>query len=314
MSVTGEKFRYFVRMKIAILGPTASGKSALAVAVAKRLGGSVINGDPFQALTGLAIGTGQPNASERQGVPHQGYGVLPLSSRPNPAEFGKQVQVWSEAVEYPVLVTGSGLYLRGIWEQLSDLPSVDESIVNRVRILSASLGVPRMHRYLAAVDADRARVLHPNDGSRVLRALALHLATGRKPSSLLTGVIPGIPADWRVLVVQPTRERQRTRVASRIATQITAGWEDEVASLLANGHRGDLEALRPLGYAAWMEDGPTKEMREEMRKAALARIIQETQAYAKRQSTWFRNQTPSAPQWDPDTEGLDTAFVKLGLA
>jgi tRNA dimethylallyltransferase len=292
-------------MPIALLGPTASGKSALAVAVARKVGGAVVNGDPFQSLAGLPIGTGQPDPAEQGGVSHLGYGVLPLSTRPNPAAFGAQVRAWLSACREPILVTGSGLYLRGIWNQLSVLPPVPAALVARVRGWSAVLGDPVLHRFLAAVDPARAADLHPNDGARVQRALALHLATGRRPSALLTGTTPGIPEGWRVLVVSPGREARKARVAARVAAQVAAGWREEVARLLAQGHRADLEALRPLGYAAWMAGGPAE--------ALQAEVVKETQAYAKRQVTWFRHQLPDAPEWDPDTEPLDAAFARLGL-
>lgn len=292
-------------MRIAILGPTASGKSALAVAVARRAGATVVNGDPFQALRGLAIGTGQPTAGEMDGVPHTGYGLLGLETRPNPAAFGALVRTWLEPLDRAVLVTGSGLYLRGIWDQLSGLPEVPEALASRVRALGARLGAPRLHRYLRAVDPERAADLHPNDGARIQRALALHLATGRRPSELLTGVAPP-PPGWRVLLVLPARERQRARIAARVEAQFSAGWRDEVRGRVAEGHGDDLRALRPLGYDVLMEEGlPPAE--------AEARIVQATQAYAKRQSTWFRNQVPGAPAWDPDAEPLDAAFERLGL-
>ena len=292
-------------MPIAILGPTASGKSAVAVAVARRIGGTVVNGDPYQALAGLPIGTGQPDAAERDGVPHLGYGELPLSTRPNPTAFGAWVRGLLAACREPVLVTGSGLYLRGIWGQMSDLPDVAAALVDRVRRWGAALPTPVLHRYLAAVDPARAAVLHPNDTARVQRALALHLASGGRPSALLTGADTGMPAGWRVLVVAPGRERQRERVAARVAAQVAAGWPREVADLVAAGHAADLEALRPLGYAAWMAGGDPADIR--------VAVVQETQAYAKRQATWFRNQLPGAPAWDPDTEPLEAAFARLGL-
>lgn len=292
-------------MRVAILGPTASGKSALAVAAARRADAVVVNGDPFQALRGLAIGTGQPPPEERGGVVHEGYGVLSLDERPNPSAFGALVRRWLEPLDRAVLVTGSGLYLRGIWNQLSELPEVPEAIVAKVRALGAALGAPSLHRYLAAVDPDRAADLHPNDGARIQRALALHLATGRRPSDLLTGVAPP-PPGWRVLLVLPSRERQRERVAARVAAQLAGGWREEARRLLAEGHEGDLRALRPLGYDALMDPALPDD-------AAEARIVQATQAYAKRQSTWFRNQFPGAPAWDPDGEPLDAAFDRLGL-
>jgi tRNA dimethylallyltransferase len=293
-------------MPIAILGPTASGKSAVAVAVARRIGGTVVNGDPYQAIQGLAIGTGQPDEAERDHIPHMGFGVLPLSARPNPMAFGATVRSWLSSCREPVLVTGSGLYIRGIWDQLSDLPEVSPALVDRVRHWGARLGTPVLHRFLAAVDPIRGSALHPNDSARVQRALTLHLATGGAPSDLLSGPETGLPAGWRVLIVSPSRERRRDRVVARVAAQVRAGWPDEVAGLLASGHAEDLAALRPLGYAAWMAGGDPR--------AVQAAVAQETQAYAKRQATWFRNQLPQAPAWDPDAEPLEAAFLRLGLS
>jgi tRNA dimethylallyltransferase len=292
-------------MPIAILGPTASGKTAVAVAVARHIQGTVVNGDPYQAIQGLAIGTGQPAAGEQEGVPHVGYGALPLSARPNATSFGALVRDWLTTSTEPVLVTGSGLYLRGIWDQLSTLPEVEASLVERVRRWGADLGTPVLHRFLAAVDLARAAQLHPNDSARVQRALALHLATGQAPSALLPGVGAGIPGGWRVLVVSPGREQRRERVKARVAAQVLAGWPEEVARLLTAGHAEDLVALRPLGYAAWVAGGDPAGIQ--------ARVTLETQAYAKRQATWFRNQLAGAPTWDPDAEPLAAAFARLGL-
>ncbi|HWQ10516.1 MAG TPA: tRNA (adenosine(37)-N6)-dimethylallyltransferase MiaA [Holophaga sp.] len=292
-------------MKVAILGPTASGKSSLAVAVARRLGGTVVNGDPFQAVQGLAIGTGQPGTEEQGGVPHLGYGVQPLSEPMNPAGFGALVRSWIAQVQVPVLVTGSGLYLRGIWDQLDDLPDVPPALVAQVREWCSVLGTPRLHGYLAQVDPVRAAALHPNDASRVQRAVALFLATARPPSELLSGVVKGVPEGWKVLLVLPSRERQHARVRLRVRAMAAQGWRAEAQRIVQDGHEADLRRLRPLGYAHWLEKG-TEDGIE-------ARIAAETQAYAKRQSTWFRNQLPGLPTWDPDGEPLEAAFRKLGL-
>ena len=290
-------------MRIAILGPTASGKSALAVAVAARIRGTVVNGDVFQAFRDIPIGTGQPGGAERGGVPHRLYGVFPLAARPNPASFGAEVRRELEGLERAVLVTGSGLYLRGIWGQLSELPEVPEALTARVRAWADRLPVPLLHRYLAAVDPARAAALHPRDGSRIQRALALHLATGRRPGERLSGVARGVPEGWRALLVLPSREAQRRRVAARVRAMVEAGWEAEVAAAVAAGHGEDLRALRPLGYLDWMEGGAGAE----------ERIVRATQAYAKRQATFFRNQWPELLCWDPDGEPLEAAFAHLGI-
>jgi tRNA dimethylallyltransferase len=270
------------------------------------VGGAVVNGDPFQALQGLAIGTGQPSAAEQGGLPHVGYGILPLTVPPNPADFGRQVRQWLVRIGNPVLVTGSGLYLRGIWEQMDDLPVVPPQVVAQVRQWHQTLGAPRLHAYLAGLDPLRAAALHPNDGARIQRAIALHLATGRRPSDLLTGVPRGLPVEWRALLVLPSRERLRERVELRVRTMVAQGWAEEVRHIVLAGQEEALRRLRPLGYGQWLEGGPTGRIE--------ARIVLETQAYAKRQCTWFRNQLPDVPCWDPDTESLAQAFARLGCA
>lgn len=289
--------------RIAVLGPTASGKSALALALARRLGGEVVNGDPFQAYRDLPIGTGQPTADEQGGVTHLGYGALPLDAQMNPASFGELVRGWIRQCANPVLVTGSGLYLRGIWDQLTQLPDVPEAVTAKLRRWVDTLGSPALHRYLAAVDPARAAQLHPNDRSRVQRALGLHLATGGRASLFLDGVDRGVPEGWKAILVLPSRERQRERVAARVRQMIRSGWQKEVAALRGTPLEAALRRLRPLGYDIWMDDP----------KGAGARIILETRAYAKRQGTYFRNQWPDVPVWDPDGENLEEAFGKLGL-
>ena len=293
-------------LKIAIIGPTAAGKSSLAMKIARQIGGGVVNGDPFQALQGLPIGTGQPSPDDQRGAPHLGYGLLPLTTQLNPVGFGTQVRQWLAEAGQAVLVTGSGLYLRGIWEQLDALPEVSPDVVAQVRQWQHALGAPRLHRYLAGVDPIRAAELHPNDGSRIQRALALHLASGQRPSALLCGLKRNVPTDWRALLVLPSREHQRARIERRVRAMVTQGWQDEVQRAVHSGHAEDLRRLRPLGYAHWLEGGPPRNIE--------ARIILDTQAYAKRQSTWFRNQLPGIATWDPDEETLGQAFGKLGLA
>ena len=290
--------------KYAILGPTASGKSALAAVVAARIGGTVVNGDPFQSFQELPVGTGQPGSAERSAAPHLGYGLLELSAcgRMNPSWFGVQVREWLQCT-HPVLVTGSGLYLRGIWDQLTELPPVPAAVAARTRRWAALLCAPALHRYLAAVDPVRAADLHPNDLSRIQRALALHLATGLPPSRLLAGIERGVPRGWRALLVLPSRERQRERVAARVRQMLAAGWAEEAAAAREAGLEAQLRRLRPLGYEVLLDDPD----------GAAGQIIRATQAYAKRQATFFRNQWPGLPAWDPDAEPLESALDRLGL-
>jgi len=281
---------------LAVVGPTASGKSGVAVEIAKKINGTVVNGDPFQAFQGIPIGTGQPCIDEQGGIPHIGYGELPLDRVLNPAEFGALVRSWLDMAQKmdrtPILVTGSGLYLRGIWNQLDDFPDVPEKTVEKVRRLCKQLDPPTLHRYLSSVDPCRASQLHPNDGSRIQRALALHFVTGMRPSQLLSGVNRTIPLNWRALMVLPQREAMRDRIARRVKNMIRAGWQREVQQLVRDGFIEHIRRLRPLGYDAWL-DRPNPETAEQ-------KIIQATQAYAKRQATWFKNQLPNVMRFDPD--------------
>ena len=291
----------------AILGPTASGKSALALALARHLGGTVVNGDPFQAYAGLPIGTGQPSPEDQHAVPHVGYGALPLSVSLNPGNFGSQVREWLAPHPCPVLVTGSGLYLRGIWDQMDELPEVSQAITDRTRMWMENLGAPALHRYLRAVDPPRAAQLHPNDRSRIQRALALHLATQGRASDLLSRVPKHAPEGWKALLVMPSREHLRERIARRVRAMIREGWPEEVDRIVQAGHEADLRRIRPLGYVNWLERGQASV------ETIAERITTDTQAYAKRQVTWFKNQLPDLPVWDPDTESVRVALERIGL-
>jgi tRNA dimethylallyltransferase len=263
----------------------------------------VVNGDPFQAYRDLPVGTGQPSPAEFAGAPHlRATACCRWTPRLNPAGFGALVRGWLQD-RRPVLVTGSGLYLRGIWDQLSDLPEVPEALTARVRRWADRLGAPVLHRFLAAVDPHRAAALHPNDRSRVQRALALHLATGCPPSRLLEGIAHGVPEGWRALLVLPSRERGRARVAVRVRQMLAQGWPEEVARLRGRAWSPSCAACaRWATKPCWIRPGVPG-----------PRIIQETQAYAKRQGTFFRNQWPGIPVWDPDQESMAEAFLRLGL-
>ncbi|MCL1893796.1 MAG: tRNA (adenosine(37)-N6)-dimethylallyltransferase MiaA [Holophagaceae bacterium] len=283
---------------LAIVGPTASGKSALAVEIAKRIDGTVINGDPFQAYSDIPIGTGQPNIKDQQGIPHLGFGELPLYQAINPASFGILARNWIAEAQAsnrkPILVTGSGLYLRGIWDQLDEMPDVSEKIVKKMRRLCKQIGSPTLHSYLKVVDPARATQLHPNDGSRIQRAMALHIATGRPPSMFLNQPGLGSPTGWQVVLVMPNRESLRERIASRVKNMLELGWCNELQKLINAGLSQDICRLRPLGYDILQEYTDPDTAKE--------KIIQATQAYAKRQVTWFKNQLPEAQWFDPEKD------------
>jgi len=295
---------------LAIVGPTASGKSGVAVEIAKTVGGAIVNGDPFQAYSGIPIGTGQPTAEEQQGVPHLGYGVLSLDWPMNPESFGAMVRNWLEEARkigrVPILVTGSGLYLRGVWNQLDSMPTVPEAITKKTRSLCRRLGPPALHRYLDCVDPIRASQLHPNDGSRIQRALALHFATGKPPSQFLSGVSKEIPQSWRVILVMPQRDLLRERIAKRVQAMADLGWREEAMRIRQEGLEEHIRRIRPIGYETWLDEPDPKK--------ALQKTIHDTQTYAKRQTTWFNNQLPEATQFvlgSDDHEDINELLAKL---
>jgi tRNA dimethylallyltransferase len=287
---------------LAIVGPTASGKSGAAAKIAKMIGGAVVNGDPFQAYSGIPIGTGQPTAEERMGVPHFGYGTLPLDCSLNPDSFGTIVRDWLDKARAadmtPILVTGSGLYLRGMWNQLDPMPTVPETIAKKAQHLCRQLGPPALHRYLNCADPIRASQLHPNDGSRIQRALALHLATGKPPSQFLSGVPKEIPKGWRTMLVMPHRNLLVERIEKRVKTMACNGWQEEALGIRRKGQEEHIRRIRPIGYEVWLDEPDTL--------AAEQKIVRDTRAYAKRQATWFNNQLHGALRLDTDSHGRDS--------
>ncbi len=269
-------------MKLAVLGPTASGKTKLATALAKLSGGTIINGDPFQALEGCPIGTGQPTPQDLDGQSAEGYGCFPLSTHLNPKDFGVSVNAWMKGLSETICVTGSGIYLRGIWNQFSPLPEVPLSIIKNIRERVDNLGTSHVYKELQVIDPDRANEIHPNDRARVERALALYEASGVLPSRLLSGFPLEIPENWKVIILDPPRDVLRESIRRRIEHQFSSGWPREVKSLMAQGHESDLRRLRPLGYEILMDQTDIS--------MAQKLITIETQQYGKRQSTWFRHQ------------------------
>ncbi|MFM8233694.1 MAG: tRNA (adenosine(37)-N6)-dimethylallyltransferase MiaA [Holophagaceae bacterium] len=269
-------------MKLAVVGPTASGKTQLATTLAKLLNATIINGDPFQSLQGCAIGTGQPTLEELEGQKNLGYGCFPLSMHLNPKDFGISVNGWIANDTETICVTGSGLYLRGIWNQFSPLPEVPSEVIQHYRTRTNREGTPTLYQELKTIDPKRAYELHPNDRARIERALALYEVSGVLPSQLLGGVPLEVPSDWKVVVLDPPRDLLRDSIARRIQRQISLGWPDEVASLVARGFTADLRRHRPIGYDTLMNHIEPS--------VAQNLITIETQQYAKRQSTWFRHQ------------------------
>ncbi|WP_228765955.1 tRNA (adenosine(37)-N6)-dimethylallyltransferase MiaA [Sphingopyxis solisilvae] len=289
-----------------IAGPTASGKSALAVAVAKAVGrGVVINADASQVYADLAILSARPSDDEMAGIPHHLFGHIDAAEAHNAVRWADEARAAIAAAhaagDIPILVGGTGLYLRTLLYGIAPVPEIDPEIRAAVR----ALPVADAHAALATDDPEAAVRLNPADTTRVARALEVVRSTGRTLASWQQAHDGGIAnrVTLAPLVLLPPRDWLRARCNARLVDMFAAGAIDEVEALLARGLEPDLPVMRAIGVpqiAAFL-GGATS------RDDALAAAQAATRQYAKRQYTWFRNQPP--PDWPRHTESLNNDSV-----
>jgi tRNA dimethylallyltransferase len=275
---------------VAILGPTASGKSALGLALAERAGGEIVACDSQQVYVGMDVGTAKPTADERRRVPHH---ALDLVHPDQPFHAARWAAVARAAIadivargRLPIVVGGTGLYYRALVTGLFDAPPPDESIRARHRTQAAADGVEALHARLAAVDPEAAAAIRARDLVRISRALEIFEQTGVPITTLRRRAAP--PADLAptVLVLDPPLPALRARIAARVDQMISAGFLEEVRALRAAGYGPALKPLQALGYRQLgaVVDG-TASLAD-----AVAETVQATFGYARRQRTWFRKQ------------------------
>jgi tRNA dimethylallyltransferase len=275
---------------VAVLGPTASGKSALGLALAERTGGEIVACDSQQVYIGMDIGTAKPTAEERRRVPHQGLDLV----RPDePFHAARWAAVARAAIgdiagrgRIPIVVGGTGLYYRALVTGLFDAPPPDESIRARHRAQAAAEGTQALHARLATVDPEAAAAIRVRDLVRISRALEIYEQTGVPITTLRRRAAP--PADLAptVLLFDPPLPALRARIAARVDQMIAAGFLDEVRALRAAGYGPTLKPLQALGYK---QLGAVLDGTAALDDAA-AETVQATFAYARRQRTWFRKQ------------------------
>ncbi|PZM14107.1 tRNA (adenosine(37)-N6)-dimethylallyltransferase MiaA [Rhizobium tubonense] len=277
---------------ILITGPTASGKSALAVELAKQHGGVVINADSMQVYDTLRVLTARPTDEDMQGVPHHLYGHVPAGAAYSTGLWLKDISDLVARLHderrMPVIVGGTGLYFKALIGGLSDMPEVPVEIRTLLRRRLIDEGAEALHRELGIRDTSVAENLNPQDGQRVVRALEVLEATGRSISSFQGRSGPVIiDADRaRKIVVLPERAVLHGRINSRFEAMLEMGAEDEVRALLALDLSPEMPVMKAIGVAqiAAMIEG--RMSRAEVIETAAAA----TRQYAKRQMTWFRNQ------------------------
>ncbi|TCU25572.1 tRNA dimethylallyltransferase [Rhizobium azibense] len=277
---------------ILITGPTASGKSALAVELAKRHGGAVINADSMQVYGTLRILTARPSEAEMQGVPHHLYGHVPPGAAYSTGTWLRDVMSLLPNLrakgQLPVFVGGTGLYFKALTGGLSNMPAIPEDIRNRLRARLLDEGAEALHAELAKVDPAAAGGLSIQDGQRIVRALEVVKATGKSILVFQGQAGPVIvdPANAEKIIVLPERALLHQRINGRFEKMLEQGAEDEVKALLALGLSPEMPAMKAIGVSqiAAMLNGEMTRL-EVIEKGAAA-----TRQYAKRQMTWFRNQ------------------------
>ena len=285
---------------VAVVGPTATGKTALAVALAQRLGGEVVNADSMQLYRGMDIGTAKPDLAERGGVPHH---LLDLWHVREPASVaGYRTHARAEidrlraAGVLPLLVGGSGLYVRAVLDDL-DFPGTDPAVRARLETELAAEGPAALHARLAARDPAAAAAVLPGNGRRIVRALEVIELTGGPFRAQLPEPSPHYPAVVLGLDRDPA-ELDR-RVALRVDRMWAAGLVDEVAALAADGLREGPTASRALGYAQVLAQLDGALTPDEARE----RTASSTRRFVRRQRSWFRR--------DAATTWLDAARPDL---
>jgi len=293
---------------IGVVGPTGAGKSALGLRLARERGGEIVSCDSLQVYRGLDVGSAKATREERRAVPHHLVDVVDVDEPFSAAEYARLSRAAVADVagrgRLPLVVGGTGLYLKALLEGLFEGPSRDEALRERLEGLARRFGDARLHRYLAFRDAPAAARIRPRDRVRIVRALEVLLRTGRPISEHHRDGARGLEG-YRTLLVGLALPRDvlRRRVEARTRAMIEGGLVDEVKAVLAAGRSPDLRPLQAIGYRQALAV-----LRGDMSLAeAEPAIVTETMRFAKRQMTWFRHQ--ARVTWFPDPDSARAAAL-----
>jgi tRNA dimethylallyltransferase len=290
---------------VLIAGPTASGKSALAIALAQKTGGIVINADSMQVYRDLRVITARPTVDEEAAVPHRLYGrvdaAVNFSAGSWVADAAKVLAEARAQNHLPVFVGGSGLYFKALTRGLSAVPPIPPEIRDGVRARLERDGVEALHAELRQRDPASAERLKPRDRTRIARALEVVEATGRSLTDWHREGLPPLlpPGEFNALFLSPDREQLYSRIDARFDAMLKAGALEEVASLAARNLDPLLPAMKAHGVPALIRHLKGEITLDEA--AAIGRA--DTRHYAKRQFTWFRHQLPEFEWVKPEEAG-----------
>ena len=273
---------------VALVGPTGVGKTAIAVALCEQLGGEIVGADSVQVYRGFDIGAGKPSAEELRGVRHHLLDVLAPDEDIDAARYAQLADAAIAEVagrgKLPVVVGGTGLWLRALLRGLVELPKVDVALRTRLEREFDADGPERMHARLRAVDPLSAGHVHPSDRLRVVRALEVHAQTGRALGELRAQHALGAPRyPAHVIALDLPVPHWRNLIAARARAMFERGFVAEVQALVAR-HGADARALRAVGYRQVVEGLQAGEPGAEIER----RVVAATHTYGRRQRNWFR--------------------------
>lgn len=279
---------------VALAGATGTGKSALALQIAEETGTSIISCDSMQVYRGLDIGTAKPSSKERALVRHFMIDMIDVSEVCSAAHWAEEaatvIAQENEAGRVPLVVGGTGMYLRALLEGFADIPEEKEGVRARFEWIQKEHGTPYLHGLLQKVDSATAGRLEQGDTQRIMRALCVYESSGVPLSQWQQQASSAPEVDCPLFVLDVPRELLRERIAKRFSQMMDAGWLDETRWLLSQNLADTHPAMRAVGYRQLIEHLQGECSLEE----AVQNGITATRRFAKRQNTWFRNQTPDA--------------------
>ena len=298
---------------IAIVGPTATGKSALGIALAERLGGEIVSCDSTAVYRGFDIGTDKVPTSEQHGIPHHLVDVVDPTEEYSAARYARDAAAVIRAItardRLPIVVGGTGFYYRALTQGLFEGPSRDEALRRRLERVAAVKGAERLHRWLSQVDAVSAARIAPPDVKRVVRALEVWILTGRPLTEHFARTSRPLPEyDVVAVALRIAPDETAERVSRRVHAQFEQGLLDEIRGLLARGVPETALPFSGLVYRQALEH--LHGVRDEAATRAL--IALENRKYSRRQLIWFRKE-PNLRWIDAPGERADTQQAVLTL-
>lgn len=281
-----------MRPLIAILGPTATGKSALGIAIATRFNGEIINCDSTAVYRGFDIGTDKVPMHERRGIPHHLIDIVDPTDEYTAAQYARDAAAAIDDIhargKLPILVGGTGFYYRALTRGLFPGPGKDAGLRGRLERVATRKGVEKLHRMVARIDPDSAARIQPRDLKRLVRALEVYFQTGKPLTAHFEDTVSPLGKDVQVgaVALRMPAAWLADRLAARVDAQFAGGLLDEIRALLASGVPPDARPFGGLVYRQAMEH--LRGMRDEVTTRRL--IAQENRRYARRQLIWFRKE------------------------